>query len=293
MRQYPEDGYQRVEALWALYREQCQDKPISTKSKEDKLNQELKDKLSTFKSRGNIVSRLMGRNESLKQKTKNKQDKTVIEAYQRAIALGCPIDEVGMIIDNAEIKSHQKLCVALDEIAANQVGLSTSYQVMTAQGGASINERWINSMAEDARIPIQEAYQNADEKLRGKILDCIDTSANAEPTVAHRAINMILVNNLAKGFITKSRGQRLITAYNQVKETISPVELTTILNQKVMRRNIRNQLEIHAKKPRISKSEADNIKLNKKTLEKAKGGNLKENSDERGLKKGKSSDLNK
>jgi hypothetical protein len=287
MRQYPEDGYQRVEALWALYREQCQDKPISTKSKEHKLNQELEDKLSTFKSRGNIVSRLMGRNESAEQKTKNKQDKTVIEAYQRAIGLGCPIDEVGMVIDNAEIKSYQKLSATLDEIAANQVGLSTSYQDMTAQGSALINEKWINSMAEDARTPIQAAYRNADEKLRGKILECIDANANAEPMAAHRAINMVLVNNLAKDFITKSRGQRLITAYNQVKETMSPVELTTILNQRVMRRNIRNQLEIHAKKARITISDADNIKLDKKTLEKAKGDSLEVKSDELRSQEGK------
>ena len=68
---------------------------------------------------------------------------------------------------------------------------------------------------------------------------------------------------------------------------MSPVELTTILNQRVMRRNIRNQLEIHAKKARITISDADNIKLDKKTLEKAKGDSLEVKSDELRSQEGK------
>ena len=55
-----------------------------------------------------------------------------------------------------------------------------------------------------------------------------------------------------------------------------------------MRRNIRNQLEIHAKKARITISDADNIKLDKKTLEKAKGDSLEEKGDELRSQEGKS-----
>ncbi|MBL96703.1 MAG: hypothetical protein CMF52_02715 [Legionellales bacterium] len=266
LRKYLDENNQTIEAyiLKRSIGEVTKPRQTQGQSHEEKrissLDSSLKEKLADIGRKRKVVDKLLCKKP--KQKDLNKQDKKVITAYQRALALGCSIENIQGVLDNNKLDTIEKLGSAMDETAATELGLE----------GQSHQGSWIKQFQEDDQGYIRAAYHGADMKLRSEMLACV--TLGGTPDAIHQAINRALVHDHAQKFLTKhwpisilaDRGHRLITAYHAVEGKIDSGKMTNILTQRVMRRNMRDQLEKIAKGPARKKvmpmTVGDNKKVN-------------------------------
>ena len=264
LRKYLDESNQTIEAyiLKSRIREVTKPRQTQRQSHKEKrissLDSSLKEKLADIGRKRKIVDKLLCKKP--KQKDLNKQDKKVITAYQRALALGCSIENIHGVLNNNKLDTIEKLGSAMDEAAATELGLE----------GQSHQGSWIQQFQEDDQGYIRAAYHGADTKLRSEILTCV--TLGGTPDAIHQAINRVLVHDHAQKFLTKhwpisilaDRGHRLITAYHAVEGKIDSGKITNILTQRVMRRNMRDQLEKIAKGPARKKVMPMTVEDNKK-----------------------------